>query len=404
MKQLLNTIKISGPFAFARLGYGYVQARFLMLLAKILRPIGIKLKSSALWILKRQSSDEASVRIFEHLLINIFQRDKTVNLLVPNYLGKAFRNILPFLPKGTCIKIYQDLQQDDEFDWVIITNVMLSSIAAKLKYKIENFEIELSTMGFHLLRNKKLSGNSNVYEYIRLREEVELLSRHENGNRIIFKDDFKFCIRSRSMDAAILDEVKTEYCNWLTMKNLKFDTIIDIGAQIGGFSVYASRFLNQQGKIFSYEPEPKNFELLKENLSMNELSNIVSPQEVALSNKKGKAELSISSDNTGGNKLGVSESSSNSTVQVVTLDALEEVQGHLNGRNLLKIDVEGWEYPILKRIEPILSCFEVILGELQYSQFGSTEKSLNVLLKAGFDVETKGDNSILLFYAQRKPL
>lgn len=41
------------------------------------------------------------------------------------------------------------------------------------------------------------------------------------------------------------------------------DLVMDIGANIGYFTLIMAKGIRENGKVFSFEPEPKNFELLK---------------------------------------------------------------------------------------------------------------------------------------------
>ena len=50
----------------------------------------------------------------------------------------------------------------------------------------------------------------------------------------------------------------------------KNNLVIDIGAHIGTFTVYAAKRA-KNGLVFSYEPEKENFELLKQNIILNNL-------------------------------------------------------------------------------------------------------------------------------------
>ena len=50
--------------------------------------------------------------------------------------------------------------------------------------------------------------------------------------------------------------------------------VIDIGANIGVFSIKAGKFKNEV-KVFSFEPFPKNFSGLKENIKLNRLENVI---------------------------------------------------------------------------------------------------------------------------------
>ena len=52
------------------------------------------------------------------------------------------------------------------------------------------------------------------------------------------------------------------------------DVIVDIGAHIGSFSIFAATKFRDT-IVYAYEPAPENFKLLKENIKLNKLNNIV---------------------------------------------------------------------------------------------------------------------------------
>ena len=58
--------------------------------------------------------------------------------------------------------------------------------------------------------------------------------------------------------------------------NLNVGVFIDVGANIGKYSVIIGKQLNKNGRVISFEPMPGNFELLKKNIKLNNLKNVIS--------------------------------------------------------------------------------------------------------------------------------
>ncbi len=54
----------------------------------------------------------------------------------------------------------------------------------------------------------------------------------------------------------------------------KGDTVIDVGANIGFFTLFFRSLVGDNGKIIAFEPEKKNFEILKKNIQVNNLRNV----------------------------------------------------------------------------------------------------------------------------------
>jgi FkbM family methyltransferase len=122
----------------------------------------------------------------------------------------------------------------------------------------------------------------------------------------------------------------------------KTSTIIDIGAHIGSFSIFAATRA-MQVKVYSYEPSEKNFHFLSENIKANKLVNIKAFQ-LAISSRRGKVRLYMNEKSSGNSiyKSGCSFDEVNSIT-------LEDILGNnmIDSCDLLKIDCEGAEYEIL---------------------------------------------------------
>ncbi len=117
--------------------------------------------------------------------------------------------------------------------------------------------------------------------------------------------------------------------------------VIDIGANLGYFTVIAASRVGPSGKVFSYEPDPHNFELLKKNISVNEFKN-VNAFPVALSDCTGTRELFFGDNQTTpsfSDKKGTGRSQS---VVTDTLDNSLKALGY-SKVDIIKMDIEGAE-------------------------------------------------------------
>jgi FkbM family methyltransferase len=119
------------------------------------------------------------------------------------------------------------------------------------------------------------------------------------------------------------------------------DFFIDIGANIGSYTVLASSAIG--AKTVCFEPVPSTYKRLMDNIKINNIENKVESLNLALGNSTG--EMYFSSDqNCMNHIIAHNENNSNKiTVNVSTLD--KELK---RDPFLIKIDVEGYELPVLE--------------------------------------------------------
>ena len=124
------------------------------------------------------------------------------------------------------------------------------------------------------------------------------------------------------------------------------DIFIDIGANIGGYSMWAAKCVGKNGKVLALEPQPKVLERLSANASFNpELPIIILP--IAAGETKSKMQMSISASNDGEGSL-ARATQSGGFIEVEVMP-LVDILAHQNIDRIdgLKIDVEGFEESVL---------------------------------------------------------
>lgn len=125
------------------------------------------------------------------------------------------------------------------------------------------------------------------------------------------------------------------------------DIFVDIGANVGYYSLLASKIVGNAGKVYAFEASPSIFRRLADNASMNNAKNIVL-HHVAVSNSAGECTIWISPEGNLGHSTIIDNVAladghkKESLVRCDTLAALMPVDDLLQAR-IIKIDIEGAE-------------------------------------------------------------
>jgi len=167
------------------------------------------------------------------------------------------------------------------------------------------------------------------------------------------------------------------------------DIFLDIGANIGWYSMLFSRIARPGSRIFAFEPDVLNSQLLRENVRMNGADS-VEVIEAAVAESSGKSKLYRYGDNNLG-RHSMLESSGRDAVEIDTvgLDEFWQARGLGDARvRVLKIDVEGFEYAALSSGRAVLRRTELVLSEyspdIMRAHGVKPEALLDLLGDAGF--------------------
>jgi FkbM family methyltransferase len=156
------------------------------------------------------------------------------------------------------------------------------------------------------------------------------------------------------------------------------DVFIDIGANIGYYSVLTGKIIGDSGLVIAVEPVPTTARVLRDNIRLNNLKNVRSIQKAAWSDNRivnihvPKGFFGLASI------VNLHPSELTITVEGIPLDAFCEAQEV----KLLKIDAEGSEYQILKGARKTLKKTKYVILE------ASTRKDeiIHLLREEGFKI------------------
>ncbi|CAL7964049.1 Methyltransf_21 domain-containing protein [Gammaproteobacteria bacterium] len=177
------------------------------------------------------------------------------------------------------------------------------------------------------------------------------------------------------------------------------DIVIDVGANIGWYSLLLDHMKDGPGIIYAFEPDSLNYSLLKHNISLNGASKVVAINE-ALSNKIGKATLYKYGDNNlGRHSLLPLFKGASETIITTTLDNFIKKNNSKKTIRLIKIDVEGYELPVLLGAKKVLDHTENLIVEFSPSIMLqhkiAPELVIKLLYAKGFKPYLFGGNKLI---------
>ena len=154
----------------------------------------------------------------------------------------------------------------------------------------------------------------------------------------------------------------TEYeaeMRWFLAKMKEGDLFVDVGANIGIYTLHASRRVGKKGKVFAFEPTPETFSDLQQNVQSNRCSNVTC-EKIALADQIGEARL-VECGRAASNRISLLSTTEKSTkISVGTLDDYC-IKNRIQKIDFIKVDIEGGEADFfsggiqtLKKDKPII--------------------------------------------------
>jgi FkbM family methyltransferase len=178
-----------------------------------------------------------------------------------------------------------------------------------------------------------------------------------------------------------------DYFDLLELEITSGENVIDIGAKIGIYSLAFSKLIGPTGKVFSFEPTPNSFNILKKNMNENHLENMIIEQKAVTD--KNETQLLELFESSGNNRIN-NDSKNSININCTSLD------NYFSDRHekisFVKIDVEGLESKVLSGMKNVLEKNPKLKILLEYNPklmkfYGYVpEKILEDLTKQGFSL------------------
>lgn len=129
-------------------------------------------------------------------------------------------------------------------------------------------------------------------------------------------------------------------------------TFVDVGANIGYYTLLAARLVGSQGRVFAFEPCPGNFQLLQRSVRANGHTNVTLVPK-AVSDHSGLAILQLDQNSSGGHSLsGFRGGARSIDVETISLD--EYFAGYAGAIDVVKTDTEGADPAVFRGMRGLL--------------------------------------------------
>ena len=191
------------------------------------------------------------------------------------------------------------------------------------------------------------------------------------------------------------NEIFTENCYYLELEK-ENPFIVDLGAHIG-MSVLYFKLLFPESRILAFEPIKENFKILQKNIEENQLTNVelieavVAPKGGSLVIQEPVGEGAWKSG-AGIIPKGWKGIQTNREIRVEAVGIQEILSQPID---LLKMDIEGMEYEVVRNMGPNIRNIKNMIVEVHPRKDHRVQEIEKILAQNGFRVETSQDKSNL---------
>ena len=176
------------------------------------------------------------------------------------------------------------------------------------------------------------------------------------------------------------------------------DTVLDIGAHIGYYTLMAAKRVGSKGKVYAFEPNKDNCALLTQNIKLNGFKNVVLVSK-AVSKSSGKVRFFLSNVSTGMHSLVDIDNNSENSIEIEAVSLNDFFGKKIPTVAVIKMDIEGGEYTALEGMDRLLKKNKhmTILTEFSPYSIIKAEKSprgfLYLLMSYGFKLYSIDESS-----------
>jgi FkbM family methyltransferase len=168
---------------------------------------------------------------------------------------------------------------------------------------------------------------------------------------------------------------------------------LDIGANIGYYSVMMGKIVGGNGKVYAVEPSVSNYHMLNLNLHLNNMEKVVEAFNLGISSRTGTGKFYLSEKSNWHtfypkvHSNDLTESLKDTTPVDVPVITVKDFSAGKRKIDLIRMDIEGYEVEVLDSIAPMLQNNEFspkILFEVHRSRYDDKEHNMKPVLKKIF--------------------
>ena len=220
---------------------------------------------------------------------------------------------------------------------------MFNKIFSKVSNKVSFYKQDLKSKGLYW------SVIHRLYKLPKVKKLILPIVDYLKPKYLII-DGHKFFIDKRDTTVSqelILSGKWEEYETSLFKRKIKKgDVVLDIGAHIGYYTLIAADIVGDKGKVYAFEPDPKNFTLLERNVHENGYKNVVLVNK-AVAEETGSLRLYLNTENTGDHRIyKASDKRKSIKIQAITIDDFFKDKN--KKVNMIKMDIQGSEVRAFK--------------------------------------------------------
>lgn len=139
---------------------------------------------------------------------------------------------------------------------------------------------------------------------------------------------------------------------WLASQNVG-DVVLDVGANLGYFSMLSALHRQKAARIFAVEPAADNVALIGKNLTLNGCQDAITVLPVALGECDAQSILHRCDDNRGDHQIYAGDGDrAGESIELRRGAAF--LAAYVDRIDLLKVDTQGSEYAVIKGLLPLL--------------------------------------------------